>query len=421
MNTIINKHFSVKKIIGISFFPFLIFSIIYCSAYAYTTYDSSSILYYVLFLTVYLSIAYINVQGNLSIYDKKNIYQNKEFWVLFFTIFGLVFSMIVNEKSVTNFSYYRTISTFLSAFLITKIINFNSFVNLYIKILSILSVISLIVYFYVNFIGSLGWSIFTNSNDVSYYNGFINFVMVHSPERNTGVFWEPGIFSTFLIIGILFETIFKPQTNWYIVFLFLVTNITTLSTASYFLLIILILIGVNRSKNSLYRVLINIIIFIIMVFVWTYQVNIVNTLANYFPSIFGKLDVMNGSVTTRIMGPWVDVNIFIENFFTGVGFSEYQLAWREIASSYGVVSQTSTLTYFMATLGVVGMIYVISIFYGILTFDSIKVMQRIFLLILFLFILTKEPHQNNLLMNTILFYFIGGKELIFNDLKRIPQ
>ncbi|KTR55734.1 hypothetical protein RSA42_16055 [Exiguobacterium indicum] len=242
--------------------------------------------------------------------------------------------------------------------------------------------------------------------------------MIHAPERNTGIFWEPGIFSTFLILGIVFETIFKHKTNWYIVMLFFITNITTLSTASYFLLIILTLIFINKNKNSLSIIVINIVSFLIIISMWLYQENIINMLSSNFPTIFGKLDSMNGSVTTRTMGPWVDINIFIDNFFVGVGFSEYQMLWKKIAAGYGVVSQTSTITYFMATIGMFGSIYVTSIFYGFLTTNSIRLMQRVFLLTLFLFILTKEPHQNNLLMNTILFYFIGGKVLLNGDSKR---
>lgn len=418
MSTLINKQINLIKILKISFLPLLIFSIIYCSAYAYTTYDSSSILYYNVFILLYLSLSYLNKMNYSMNIELKKSNKNRGLWTLLILIFGLVFSMLMNEGDVVNLSYYRTISIFTSAYLITKIIDFQIFVNIYIKVLTLLSSISLIIYTYVNLYNFPSWNIFTNSNGVSYYNGYINFVMIHAPERNTGIFWEPGIFSTFLIIGIVFETIFKHKTNWYIVMLFFITNITTLSTASYFLLIILTLIFINKNKNSLSIIVINIVSSLIIISMWLYQENIINMLSSNFPTIFGKLDSMNGSVTTRTMGPWVDINIFIDNFFVGVGFSEYQMLWKKIAAGYGVVSQTSTITYFMATIGMFGSIYVTSIFYGFLTTNSIRLMQRVFLLTLFLFILTKEPHQNNLLMNTILFYFIGGKVLLNGDSKR---
>ncbi|WP_206597964.1 hypothetical protein, partial [Exiguobacterium indicum] len=64
--------------------------------------------------------------------ELKKSNKNRGLWTLLILIFGLVFSMLMNEGDVVNLSYYRTISIFTSAYLITKIIDFQIFVNIYI-------------------------------------------------------------------------------------------------------------------------------------------------------------------------------------------------------------------------------------------------------------------------------------------------
>jgi len=81
----------------------------------------------------------------------------------------------------------------------------------------------------------------TNINNVNYYNGFIAFAFAgYGVDRNTGIFWEPGIFSSFLILALVFVILDSPVKRKRFsvaidVILFAIGIVTTNSTAGYLL------------------------------------------------------------------------------------------------------------------------------------------------------------------------------------------
>uniref|UniRef100_UPI000FF138CB hypothetical protein n=1 Tax=Exiguobacterium sp. AM39-5BH TaxID=2292355 RepID=UPI000FF138CB len=105
-----------------------------------------------------------------------------------------------------------------------------------------ISIISLFGYYLVNiqkssFMQSLPE--FLNLNNVPYQGVYLFFYIPWIPERNLGIFWEPGLFATFLVIGLLFELFFNnKKISIFRVIIFSLTIFTTQSSAGYLLLFI---------------------------------------------------------------------------------------------------------------------------------------------------------------------------------------
>ena len=134
---------------------------------------------------------------------------------------------------------------------------FRDMANFYKKYISILAIVSLIGYFLVTpGIIKLDFTLINNINEVPYNVSFIFFNLSWTPDRNIGIFWEPGIFATYLIVALIFEISLneKNKISPLRVLLYVVTIITTKSSAGYGLLLLVMLLFAmefaNNSKNK---------------------------------------------------------------------------------------------------------------------------------------------------------------------------
>lgn len=75
-----------------------------------------------------------------------------------------------------------------------------------------ITAISLVGYYLVNYTTLLsGLPRMINSNESEYTVGYIFNYITRMPERNCGVFWEPGVFASFLCTAMLYEILFSSQ------------------------------------------------------------------------------------------------------------------------------------------------------------------------------------------------------------------
>ena len=78
-----------------------------------------------------------------------------------------------------------------------------------------------------------------------------------------------------------------------------------------------------------------------------------------------------------------------------------------MASSYLVGSRTSTITYFIATSGVLGLAYAVLILRGGMHQKHISLTERVILICIMLAIVTNEPQNLNVLMFLVIMFFNG--------------
>ncbi len=334
-------------------------------------------------------------------------YFNNAFNTLMLSFLMLVFMLVIT--AITHFgdafgNYIYLLSAITVAFGITITYSFEAFVNAFLKLMVIISAISILFYVLLqntSILNSLPK--YMNINDVQYGIGFVWNYIISSPDRNCGLFWEPGVFASFLIFAIVFEVLFKKGKMSYArLVLFSVCIFTANSSAGFLLLFIctiLLFVSKNKDKDiKIFRIILFTAVMIISVIILINIDKIILNTSLADNSYFVKLLSDNIASSSRVLSVSYYFNIFIENPVFGAGFDNIFEQAR--------YSSTSTSTYFISVFGIFGLSYSLFFIYGILKLTSKNIFAKTCALIIIFAILNKEPHANNLFTWCFLFYLL---------------
>lgn len=396
INTLKNTFFFNKLFIFL-----IVLLVIYSSGYALSTVYQFNLYIEILFAYIFLFPIFI-------------VYFNRKINI-FFLSFSLLIIMLITTFIFSGMtaltSYLLIISKIIIAFGITTIYDFKKFVEIYQKVMISVSIISLFGYFYVsNGDLSLNLPVVENLNSVSYVVGYIFFYIPWIPERNMGIFWEPGLYASFLVIGIIFELIYrKSKPNWLIILLYTLTIFTTNSSAGFGLLLFLVCLLIVKFSNSIKAIYIRYIINLA-------SISLVLILLFNYSSIFKLIGVADVPIISKIIGEELsnqsrilalthNFSYFLEKPIFGWGLTEsFKL------SKY--VADTSTSTFLMNAFGFLGIQYSIYWVYGILKSKLNEgMLVKVLVSIIFLLILNKEPHFNILISWCIMFFFLKSTKV----------
>lgn len=410
------KYFDLLKLIKIVFFSV---AIIYNSGYALCTVYSRNINIVILSILAFILFILIMLERK---YRETIDYFPLAFLMLMIVL--LLFSTCFNY-SKTELGYFIRFSlVLLNSYFFTRYIDFKTISYYFRKIMLFISIVSLIG-FVLTFV--LNFKIYNflptviNVNGVTYYNGLILFFGGYSPNvltRNFGVFWEPGIYGSYLLIALFLQMIAdKNRINWGRQIIYILALISTFSTASIILLPLVFLGYIFRNKNKQYiqtPVMLCVVITIIILLLYIDEIK--PYLAKWIPSIFDKLVNETGSGNTRLYSPIANLDILRQNNYFPLGFNNadllYPLAIQKYMS-YG--AQTSTTFYLMAVLGPFGIIYTFAIIFGVLKQNGLSLYSKICFVFLLLIIINKEPHTYFLFTSMVLFYLLNKNSLHYEN------
>ncbi|MGD6831877.1 hypothetical protein ACQCT5_06920 [Sutcliffiella halmapala] len=393
-------------------------TIIYNSGYLIMTTSSSIGVYLLIIATAPLAILMLK-SGLL-------LRPNNWFVIGFYTFFGTyVFSFIVNMEIASMNLYLHYLLSLVFVFSLVVILDFDRFVVSFLLLMKWITVISLIMFFLIEYLGIVfDFNLIENINGRMYFDAILYFYPQYGlAARNQALFWEPGLFASFLIIAMVFEICFKKEKisklNMVIFFIGLAT---AQSTAGFvlFLLVIILLISKNKKNSSL--IIIYLFILLLGTLLLIFYRDVVLFLSQFSPELFNKLIYEGGFESTRFSAPLVNLNIFFSNPLFGVGLGSATRLFTDLGAMYGVFSQTSTSTFFLAALGFSGIFYTIFWVYSILNLKRLNSLSRFIILTIFLIILNKEPHYSILVTNCILFYFLKEASIGYgNKLSKYKQ
>lgn len=396
------------KFIKISAILFLILTIVLNSGSVISKTSLNYITDFFLYVSLFFGLLYllifkpINLKVDLSLF-------------IFMTLSYSILLSIIYNFSYFNFIYSLKILLVITfAFIFTKLIRFKSFIKGYILVLSFLTIVSLMSLFIIIVFGSHWLPIIENGNNVSYSTGLIfNFFNVDSnfQYKNMSVFWEPGVYASFLNIGLIFESYFKKNNeSKLIILLFSIGILSTQSSAGYALLLLYVAMRLFEKRKYNYIVF---FLFVITSFsLYFFMDYFVDFLLNWNYEIFYKF-FSNDNITTgtRLNSPLLNYFIFMESPFFGEGFynadEKYIYLMEYTKNIYYVVAQTSTSGFLLASLGILGSIYTIAWITSILKVKDYNVFIRLIMCTVFLLIINKEPHTTILVSYCILFYFLS--------------
>ena len=361
------------------------------------------------------------VIGYYGILRKK--FLTKKFWLHPFTWLAIwiFIEMFLKFELRIYGTYFRQILVLIIAVFIAQNISFKRFIKTFISFMFIVSCISIIAWILVNILSIDLHLPIMNSNwekalFTEYQNGILFFIHSHQPYKLMGPFWEPGLYASMTILAYLFlnEEYYNKRQKKIIGMTFIVGIILSFSTAGYLLLLVVFIIKILSNSEQRVSIFLFLSICLSLFFVIMFSNDILNYLATVMPGVFGKM--INGSISasTRVNGPLVDLIIFMDNPIIGAGYLKYLNEWPYYANLLNVESRTSTITYFMAVFGLPGLLYLVTIFKGVMSQVKIGNYIKIFVLFIFVSIVTKEPHYVNLFMVTLFAYFSQDKYILNN-------
>lgn len=393
-----------SKIDKISFIVFFIAIFISDDTFNFGTNDNY--LYFIFkYLVYFLLTFYLIIKSNFkffSILTKGSI-----------TFYFLVFSVLLTLLMNLDFSgghIYQIWLLFL-AILIVNHFTVSQFIYTYQLFIYFLSIISLLVFILSNISLSL-FEIFPiqqNSNGATLYNLYLSVIFTDSSFiRNTSIFREPGVFMIYLNFAVIFELFFKDKVNKRYLLIFIISILTTFSTAA-FIILGTIFIGylfthsknINTFKNKfliLFFLLLTLSIFLIT--------------DEFYKLVFekiGKDNISDGSSLARGVSIVANLNIFLDNFLYGVGINDFPTKFQQytlklVGFSLDVGNNTNTITTLFAIYGV---LYGSFFLYMIIIFAK-KATNTIFsrfLVLLSLLMLFSNEQLRYSLMFTMLLMF----------------
>lgn len=333
---------------------------------------------------------------------------NSVFYVYIVFMILVLITFFANREFYAINLYVNVTLLLTTSYLLTNIISFQTFITKYINLMTLISIISLFFYITTNYLNIVFPFGILYSSTTSYLNGHIFFQLVNNPLRNIGIFWEPGLFASFIIIAILFlVTYVGLKNNLKKMIILIATLFTTGSTAGYFLLIIVFMVLFIGRRKNVFAHMFTFLICIFAVFLLFFYNEIITYLVQINPASFSKLIDNSLTYTTRLYSPLVNFRIFLSSPIFGVGFSESTRIFIENSIYSNVDSQTSTSTYFLASMGFSGLLYTIVWLLGINSqYTKLPFMTKLLVTLVFLIILNKEPHNSLLISYCIMFFML---------------
>lgn len=334
----------------------------------------------------------------------------------FFYLSIIVIVLMLFDGKIQSWGAYIHIVLVLlvSIYLCTNI-DYSVFAKNTIRLMAFMTIISIALWVYVNVLGiSPSLPLIKGASNgyySTYYNLGIVFMNTFHTSKIMGAFWEPGIYAATSILTLVMLEDLKISRRKYNMFriLFIVGILLSFSTTGYFCLSVYFVYSlINKQTNKKRAYILSFLILmmgLIFVLFWN---NILEILVSILPTVFGKLTYDNASLLTRTSGPLLDLTIMKNNIIFGVGMSNYNILWTDIAKSMFVESRTSTITFYLANFGILGILY----FAQIIKISKNRNMNSLangLLVIIFIIIVSTEPNYFNVFTAMTIVYLSNKK------------
>ena len=248
-----------------------------------------------------------------------------------------------------------------------------------------------------------------NENGVRYQ--FVLFGLIEEPgysvvPRVYGVFREPGVFMVFLLMALLFESLFSKTLPIKRVLLLAIGVLVTFSTAAYLLLLLTIVtilikhLILNPDLKAKKKALSFLLLFLIgcCLFVGIIGFDRINNF------VFNKLRVSNNSYDSRVGSIYGNIAMFTRNPIFGNGFTFFENNFSEYAYIRGFYEAHNTNT-FLKILSVHGIVYFCIVLVGFAGLFA-KNCHSVIIFLLSFFIILGIFSDEDLMVNTIVYVFV---------------
>ena len=408
--------------------------ILFTSGYAKTTTRQGSFNSYVLYILLAVTVifAFLFILKVPSGFYKKLMHPIKNelhkksttYFISIPILLFVIFLGIYFARGNEAFTIAHYVLLIIFGFCFAYCVPFKTFTKFYNRVLVFISLFSLIVFVIMLSAGETKFysSTFVSGNE-AYYRSFLGLyfrIDVGSP-RNYGPFWEPGIFSLMLIIGIIFEIMQSKKTNICNIVIFSATILSTFSTSALLLLpfCIPLYFAIRKNNKGFYiSTPIAILFAIAIIVLGEPSLNI-----PFFSKVFSKLfsDNKGGSFLTRVYSPLYGAFLGAKSYEIGFGPNVFDAKYETLSLfGNGAIEQTSTIGWIMGSFGVVGLFFVLVSFLFMFYYlkDKYNIRTAIFTIIIALIIINCEPMYAFSIFWIIFMYpMVNEIKIAFTDCK----
>lgn len=312
----------------------------------------------------------------IHLFINKRKIQLQKFFALFSFCILLTISCLINGAGPGTL--LSRVLFVVAAFFITCVYSYDYFFKVFDSFIWIVSiaaiVLEIIAYLFPSLLNLC--FIINNTANQNFYSLFISSIMQTTVGthfiRASGIFWEPGAFSIYLIIAIINQMFIMEKINYKKFVVYTLCIVLTFSTTGLIALLCLLFFYIYCNLNSYERSKkhLNTIILLLLLASLLFLTFGVNT--NLYNQIFGKIVNNESTARTRYASIFIPLSIMMDFPLFGVSpvkMGEY-MGLYSVTSKYGfqVTNMcTNTITYQFATYGI---IYGILFLIGTLKFSS---------------------------------------------------
>lgn len=282
-----------------------------------------------------------------------NIKEKRGTPIIILFVILLFFTFFLNCDFLSWMSYAFIICFCIMGLYISAFWKEGEFLDKYTNIMTIIVVISLIMYCFRSFLAThqTGFPII-QGQAVSYTNYFVYLYCRELPDRNCAIFWEPGAFAVFVGIALFYILATNKKNKLLRIFLFIIALLTTQSTLAYTIILFAILMSLtmHTDKGGFLQ---KMVIGILPTFIVLIIMNEFGIFQNIQEKLFSGIQT-NASSRARNVAQMIDLFIATKSPVVGVGFNGYFEQVHSIGTLFGQkwTMAANTFTFMAAIFGI---------------------------------------------------------------------
>lgn len=338
-----------------------------------------------------------------SVYINKGkiIYDSNLCWIVFVTI-SIVLSCIINNSNV--FASILKIALFLISLFVSREYSLKQFSSAYLKVLDIILITTLVLNLL--FMFGIDFSFLpriVSTKGVVYYWGVLGNIHANSRSnllRISGIWMEPGVCASYIIVGILFELYLSKKMNTKRMLLYCVSLLMTFSTTGFISFILILLAKLFEVQNRNYKQKFIISILVVLVIVLAFSSETINSM------LIGKILGQEESFKDRYYSINGNIIAFFKNPIFGLGTIKSSEIIKDYLISHGVTRSFSNLNTplaYYSVFGIVPGLYFTRLIFGFPSKFSKSKISKFMILLTFLLILSSSNYLFSLLFTVIFF------------------
>lgn len=387
------------------------------SGFGYTNFEMATktkIILYIITFFYFFALFLLNQNTSLL---KKIIRLKKLPTPSYFTIsylvmmlFALLSFLFNDAKSLNLNTYISFMLTISISYFILTTFDKKLILNVFKNTIFVLSVIGLVLFLYTFFTKTFFSPLYFSNeikiigNHLFFSNDYISGLTysLHWEIRLSSVFWEPSVYGVMLIAALVADFFTKDKFTLCRVFMFVACIFLSQSTSAYILLFFVFAFYLSGILKGTPKIVFLLLFYVLLILLILFSDSIIVLLAKFLPNVFAKFleSASTLSFTTRLYSFSKYFQLFLQKPVFGFGGVSAGIEYYKIAGTL-VDAETSTFGLSIASIGIGGLVYTLSILLGIVINKKLTFFSKIFIFLLVLLASNAQGQSSIIILNVL--------------------